>query len=81
MRVPAAMVPPPLCAGNTPLHLAACNGHAEVVEALLLAGADVNVQDNEGAGGGAEALGGAWLREGRVRGSHARVRWGGVRGC
>ena len=81
MRVPAAMAPPLPRAGNTPLHEAAYAGHAAMVEALLAAGANVNLQDGDGAGGGAEALGGAWLWEGRVRGSHAKVRWGGVRAC
>ena len=30
--------------GSTPLHMAAKNGHTAIVEALVTAGADVNVQ-------------------------------------
>ena len=43
--------------GSTPLHLAAMNGHVEVAEKLLAAGADIEtkqkVRDPGGGGGGA----------------------------
>ena len=32
--------------GDTPLHLAAMNGHLEVAEKLLAAGADIGATDN-----------------------------------
>ena len=34
--------------GDTPLHLACGNGHAEVVKALLEKGADVHAKNNSG---------------------------------
>ena len=34
--------------GNAPLHWAACNGHRDVAELLLAAGADVNAEDHGG---------------------------------
>lgn len=34
--------------GNTPLHLAAINGHAAACEALVAAGADVAAVNNDG---------------------------------
>lgn len=34
--------------GYSPLHMAACNGHADVVSALLAAGASVSARDREG---------------------------------
>uniref|UniRef100_A0A3P9DIE1 Uncharacterized protein n=1 Tax=Maylandia zebra TaxID=106582 RepID=A0A3P9DIE1_9CICH len=36
------------CSGWTPLHLACSFGHRDVVEELLKAGADVNLQNNLG---------------------------------
>ena len=52
--------------GRTALHLAASNGHMEVVTALLAAGADINLQSE---------VRNCWLRRVRVRG---RVRGRGV---
>ena len=52
--------------GETALHLAAVNGHMEVVTALLAAGADINLQGK---------VRNCWLRRVRVRG---RVRGRGV---
>ena len=60
------MAPPPLRAGESPLHFAARWGHTATAEALLAAGANVNLQ-NVGLNGGAWARAvelGVWLREG-----------------
>jgi len=57
------MAPPPPRAGWSPLHQAANNGHTATAEALLAAGANVNLQDNAGAWARAVELG-VWLREG-----------------
>eukprot|EP00959_Pyramimonas_sp_CCMP1952_P438053 9170708-Pyramimonas_sp.AAC.1 len=57
------MAPPPPRAGQSPLHLAAMEGHTAIAEALLAAGANVNLQDNSGAWARAMQLG-VWLREG-----------------
>ncbi|KAJ7636552.1 ankyrin repeat-containing domain protein, partial [Roridomyces roridus] len=34
--------------GNTPLHLALANGHADVAMLLIEKGADINVKDDDG---------------------------------
>ena len=57
------MAPPPPRAGYSPLHWAAHKGHRAIAEALLAAGANVNLQDNAGAWARAVELG-VWLREG-----------------
>ena len=58
------MAPPPPRAGVSPLHQAANNGHTATAEALLAAGANVNLQENNcGAWARAVELG-VWLREG-----------------
>eukprot|EP00959_Pyramimonas_sp_CCMP1952_P262809 5495485-Pyramimonas_sp.AAC.1 len=36
--------------GHSPLWAAACNGRTETAQALLAAGASVDLRDNEGAG-------------------------------
>ena len=43
------MAPPPPRAGESPLWWAAENGHTETAQALLAAGANVDLQDNDGA--------------------------------
>ena len=57
------MAPPPPRAGWSPLHFAAKNGRTATAEALLAAGANVNLQRNDGAWARAVELG-VWLREG-----------------
>ena len=57
------MAPPPPRAGQSPLYMAADNGHTAIAGALLAAGANVNLQNNEGAWARAVELG-VWLREG-----------------
>ena len=57
------MAPPPPRAGYSPLHNAAYNGHTATAKALLAAGANVNLQSNQGAWARAVELG-VWLREG-----------------
>ena len=57
------MAPPPPRAGDSPLHYAAANGRTATAEALLAAGANVNLQSNNGAWARAVELG-VWLREG-----------------
>ena len=57
------MAPPPPHAGQSPLHCAAYKGHTATAEALLAAGANVNLQSNGGAWARAVELG-VWLREG-----------------
>eukprot|EP00959_Pyramimonas_sp_CCMP1952_P107244 2242395-Pyramimonas_sp.AAC.1 len=60
------MAPPPPRAGQSPLFFAALHRDTATVEALLAAGANVNLQ-NEGLNGGAWARAvklGVWLREG-----------------
>ena len=57
------MAPPPPRAGESPLHWAAANGHTAIAEALLAAGANVNLQEKDGAWARAVELG-VWLREG-----------------
>eukprot|EP00959_Pyramimonas_sp_CCMP1952_P130858 2736194-Pyramimonas_sp.AAC.1 len=59
------MAPPPPRAGASPLHYAAVKGHTAIAEALLAAGANVNLQDRDGAWARAVELG-VWLREGCV---------------
>ena len=44
--------------GKTPLHLAADNGHAAVVGALLAEGADKDAKDKVRGAGGAGRVGG-----------------------
>jgi hypothetical protein len=39
------MSPCSRCNCSTALHIAACEGHARIVEALLNAGADMNIKD------------------------------------
>jgi ankyrin repeat protein len=46
--------------GKTPLHAAAWNGQAEVVEKLIAAGAKVDATN--GAGRGGTGTGGCWCR-------------------
>ena len=57
------MAPPPPRAGDSPLANAAWKGHTAIAEALLAAGANVNLQRNEGAWARAVELG-VRLREG-----------------
>eukprot|EP00959_Pyramimonas_sp_CCMP1952_P300110 6277325-Pyramimonas_sp.AAC.1 len=57
MRMPAAMAPPPPRAGHTPLFWAAANGHTATAKALLAAGANGDLQDDDGAGARAVELG------------------------
>ena len=57
------MAPPPPRAGQSPLHWAAWKEQTAIAEALLAAGANVNLQTNEGAWARAVELG-VWLREG-----------------
>ena len=57
------MAPPPPRAGISPLFKAAYYGHTAIAEALLAAGANVNLQDILGAWARAVELG-VWLREG-----------------
>ncbi|VDP97579.1 unnamed protein product [Trichobilharzia regenti] len=38
----------PTTEGNTPLHSAACQGHTEVMQKLIAAGADENLKNNQG---------------------------------
>eukprot|EP00959_Pyramimonas_sp_CCMP1952_P121419 2539121-Pyramimonas_sp.AAC.1 len=57
------MAPPPPRAGLSPLHRAASNGHTAIAEALLAAGANVDLKDKYGAWARAVELG-VWLREG-----------------
>ena len=68
-----------LRAGNTALTWAAEKGHAAIAEALLGAGADVNLQGYNGAWGAQRELGvrGVGTAGPRcVRGQHAQVRRG-----
>ena len=44
------MAPPPLRAGLSPLYWAVENGHTATAEALLAGGANVNLQNKDGAG-------------------------------
>ena len=57
------MAPPPPRAGSSPLHVAAFKGRTAIAEALLAAGANVNLQNIYGAWARAVELG-VWLREG-----------------
>ena len=57
------MAPPPPRAGQSPLYWAARYGHTAIAEALLAAGANVNLQSEYGAWARAVELG-VWLREG-----------------
>eukprot|EP00959_Pyramimonas_sp_CCMP1952_P094995 1986543-Pyramimonas_sp.AAC.1 len=57
------MAPPPPRAGWSPLHQAAAWGHTAIAEALLAAGANVDLQNNRGAWARAVELG-VRLREG-----------------
>ena len=57
------MAPPPPRAGDSPLYKAAYKRHTAIAEALLAAGANVNLQCNGGAWARAVELG-VWLREG-----------------
>ena len=78
------MAPPPPRAGWSPLHVAAQDGHTAIAEALLAAGANVNLQEVDGAwarGGGAGRAATGGMRRGgrRVRGvlrSCERIRHG-----
>ncbi|KAJ3371903.1 hypothetical protein GGF31_002563 [Allomyces arbusculus] len=46
----AALLAQPVAGGNTPLHMAAANGHKDIVEYLLqhIAGVSVNAQNEQG---------------------------------
>ena len=57
------MAPPPPRAGRSPLFKTAREGHTAIAEALLAAGANVDLQDENGAWARAVELG-VWLREG-----------------
>eukprot|EP00976_Prorocentrum_cordatum_P052444 1058087-Prorocentrum_minimum.AAC.1 len=57
------MAPPPPRAGDSPLREAARIGQTATAEALLVAGANVNLQEKDGAWARAVELG-VWLREG-----------------
>eukprot|EP00959_Pyramimonas_sp_CCMP1952_P016321 345703-Pyramimonas_sp.AAC.1 len=69
------MAPPPPRAGESPLHRAAWKGHTAIAEALLAAGANVNLQRNDGAWARAVELG-VRLREGCAGAGGGRVRHG-----
>ena len=71
------MAPPPPRAGDSPLHMAAMKGHTATAEALLAAGANVNLQNNDGAWARAVELG---VATGGMRRGGRRVR-GVLRSC